>query len=194
MAIRICITGGIGSGKSVVTGMLLAMGFPVYDTDSNAKRLTSSDPKIREGLISLVGEDVFAGETLNRKRLAAYLFSSAEHARQVNAIIHPRLMADFEQWCRLHDDEGILVAESAILYESGFIKCVDKGVMVYAPLELRLERAMLRDKSSREQILERMSQQMDDERKAELSDYVIVNDGSRALLPQVIKLLASLRE
>lgn len=192
MTIKIGITGGIGSGKSVVSRLLEIMGVPVYISDSEAKRLTQTDRTIREGLIGLLGEEVYAGGVLNKPLLASYLFGSPEHARQVNGIIHPRVKEDFRIWARRHADSRIVGIESAILIEAGFASEVDKIVLVYAPEEVRIRRAVARDASSREAIQRRIASQMSDEKKREQADFVIVNDGETPLIPQVLQLIASL--
>lgn len=192
MTIKIGITGGIGSGKSVVSRLLEIMGVPVYISDSEAKRLTQTDRTIREGLTGLLGEEVYAGGVLNKPLLASYLFGSPEHARQVNGIIHPRVKEDFRIWARRHADSRIVGIESAILIEAGFASEVDKIVLVYAPEEVRIRRAVARDASPREAIQRRIASQMSDEKKREQADFVIVNDGEAPLIPQVLQLIASL--
>lgn len=192
MTIKIGITGGIGSGKSVVSRLLEIMGVPVYISDSEAKRLTQTDRTICEGLTGLLGEEVYAGGVLNKPLLASYLFGSPEHARQVNGIIHPRVKEDFRIWARRHADSRIVGIESAILIEAGFASEVDKIVLVYAPEEVRIRRAVARDASSREAIRRRIASQMSDEKKREQADFVIVNDGEMPLIPQVLQLIASL--
>lgn len=192
MTIKIGITGGIGSGKSVVSRLLGVMGIPVYDSDSETKRLMASDGGIRKELQALVGEEVYAGGVLNKSLLASYLFANAENARRVNGIIHPRVKEDFRQWVQRHSASPIVGIESAILVEAGFTKEVDSIVMVYAPEEVRVARAVRRDASSRELIEKRIRSQMDDEEKRGYADFVIVNDGERALIPQVMKLVSCL--
>ncbi len=190
MAIRIGITGGIGSGKSVVAHLLEVMGIPVYISDAEAKRLMLDDPGIRQGLTDLLGTAVYLPDgSLNKPLLASYLFASAGHARQVNGIIHPRVRDDFRLWVRQRASLPVVGMESAILVEAGFAEEVDKVVMVYAPLEVRIARAMRRDEASRSQIERRIRGQMDDEAKRGLADFVIINDGRRALIPQVRELL-----
>lgn len=183
--IRIGITGGIGSGKSVVCRLLEMVGVPVYTSDLEAKRLMRQDPAIRRGLIALVGSDVYDGEELNRPLLASYLFGHAEHARRVNAIVHPRVKEDFRQWVQRHAACPVVGMESAILIEAGFTDVVDCIVMVYAPEEVRIERAVCRDDASREQIIRRIRSQMNDEEKRCRADFVIDNGGSLSLIEQV---------
>lgn len=193
--IRVGITGGIGSGKTYVSHLLQEFGIPVYDSDSQAKRLTVSDPDIRKGLIHLLGEQVYQGGTLNKELLASYLFGSQEHAARVNAVIHPVVFADFDRWCRDRDTEAEIVGlESAILLESGFHVHTDCIWVVSAPLELRIQRAMQRDGRDRSSVEARIQAQMSDEEREKRADYVIVNDGIQPLLPQLERILYELRQ
>ena len=154
--IKIGITGGIGSGKSYVSHLLEKAGIPVYDTNGNteAKKLTLLYPRIREGLLALRGEEVYKADgSLNKPVLASYLFASAENAGRVNRIIHPCVHEDFQQWADRQAASGteVVAMESAILFELGFPAIVDYVVMVYAPLELRITRAMQRDAATEAQ-------------------------------------------
>lgn len=192
--ISIAITGGIGSGKSYVSNLLEERGIPIYNADNESKRLTVSDEEIRKGLVALVGEQVYFDDgTLNKSLLAAYLFASSEHVTQVNAIIHPRVKADFRRWLEEHEDYEIVGLESAILYESGFDDVVDAVVAVYAPESLRLERAMKRDGATEAQIRARMSAQMNEEEKRDKADYVVLNDGSACLQKQLDALIYQIK-
>ena len=179
MLIKVGITGGIGSGKSVVSRLLEIMGIPVYISDTEAKRITCTDTVIRRELCALVGQEVFQGGELNRTLLAEYMFGYPEHVKEVNAIIHPRVKDDFRQWTVRFGNNGLVGMESAILIE-------------YAPLEVRVERAMKRDCSSRELVLKRIEAQMSDEAKREQADFVIVNDNETPLIPQVLELISLL--
>lgn len=192
MAIKIGITGGIGSGKSVVSRLLEVMGVPVYISDTESKHITSTDPVIREELCELVGENVFIDGRLNKPLLASYLFTSTDHAQRVNGIIHPRVKDDFRRWTTKHHSAEIVGMESAILIESGFVGEVDVVVMVYAPIEIRVGRVLQRDCSSRELVLKRIESQMSDEEKRTQAAFTIVNDGETAIIPQVLELISFL--
>lgn len=192
MSIKIGITGGIGSGKSVVSRLLGLMGIPVYISDVETKLLMVSDSVIRQELVALLGEEVYADGVLNKPLLASYLFGNPEHARQINGIVHPRVKDDFRQWTQCRCSSLIVGIESAILIEAGFAGEVDVIVVVYAPEEVRISRAIRRDASSREQIEKRIRSQMSDEEKRGKADYVIVNDGETPLIPQVLNLIDSL--
>lgn len=187
------ITGGIGSGKSYVSDILRKeFGIPVYDCDKEAKRLTATDPDIRRRLIQLVGPEVFNGQELNKKLLADYLFANPENARKVNAIIHPAVQEDFKLWAG-RQQKPITALESAILFESGFNGLVDKVILVDAPEDVRLKRAMLRDTATEAQIRTRMKMQSAEANK-DKADFIIDNntaDDTR-LLEQLTKLVQNL--
>ena len=193
MVIRIGITGGIGSGKSVVARLLALMGVPVYLSDVEARRLMHTDAGIRESLQRLVGSAVYRADgTLDRPLLAAYLFGSPEHVRQVNEIVHPCVKRDFRQWVSRHAQAPVVAIESAILIEAGFADEVDRIIMVYAPEALRIDRAARRDQASYRQIEQRIRAQMDDEDKRKSAHFTIMNDGETPLIPQLIRILSSL--
>lgn len=193
------ITGGIGSGKSYVSNILRQrFNIPVYDCDAEAKRLTATDEEIRQKLIQLVGPEIFDGHELVRKRLADYLFADPEHASRVNAIIHPAVLRDFEEWAlgilspRGEVWKGAVGLESAILFESGFNAHVDKVLFVDAPEDVRLRRAMQRDTATEEQIRARMKMQQPELHRKQ-ADYIIdnsSNDDTR-LLEQLEKIVHS---
>ena len=194
--VKIGITGGIGSGKSYVSRLLTEhYGIPVYNTDSEAKRLMLSDEGIRRRLTALLGKEVYKSDgTLNKPLLANYLFADSCHAGQINAIVHPQVKADFLKWADWQTGCEIVALESAILFESGFDNIVDKVVMVYAPVELRIRRVMLRDSTTEEKIRQRIVAQMDDKAKQDRSDFIIFNDGSRPLNLQLDDLQETLEK
>lgn len=194
--IKIGITGGIGSGKSFVASVLKEQyGIPVYDTDSRAKALMLTDATIRDGLIRLLGNEVYLSGQLNKPVLAAYLFASDENARQINSLVHPAVKRDFVEWVDSQRTLATVVAvESAILFESGMDKLVDATVMVHAPMEVRISRTMQRDNATRLQVEKRIRAQMDDEQKCALATYIIENDGVRSLTEQLEQLLNELNK
>lgn len=188
------ITGGIGCGKSFVSSILKeCYSIPVYDCDSEAKRLMSSDEGIRGKLIGLVGEEVYSGEVLNRKLLADFLFANTDNAQCVNAIVHPAVWSDFLRWAK--DQRCPLVAlESAILFECGFNARMDYVLFVDAPEDVRLYRAMQRDSASVEQIRARMNMQHPEEYR-QLSDFIVDNSRSddKSLLEVLNRILNEIK-
>lgn len=184
--ITIGITGGMGSGKSIVAALLTVYGIPVYDADSESKRLLLTSPTIRRGLTDLLGADIYSpdGTTLRRARMASLIFADPNLLARVNAIIHPEVGRDFDAW-RARLTTSVCAMESAILFESGFDRRADLRLMVYAPEAIRLQRVMARDNATEAAARQRMQRQWPDERKIALSDAVITNDGRAALIPQV---------
>lgn len=185
------VTGGIGSGKTVVSRILLASGHPVYDSDRRAKELTNSSAVIKEKLTALVGDNVYKAGVLDRKLLADYIFASSENMLAVDSVIHPEVKADFDKW-RLRQKSDTVFIESAILFESGFSGFTDEIWCVTAPLELRIERVIERNGITRREVEERIASQLDDEARNSLSGHVIVNDGKIPLLPQLERIFPQL--
>ena len=190
---KIGITGGIGSGKSVVCELFRLHKIPVFEADVEAKKLNDTSPTIREKLTQLFGNDLYDNNRLNRQKLASLIFSDTSTLQKVNAIIHPEVAACFEKWVEKQQNAPFIAIETAILFESGFDKLVDKTITVFAPLDVRIERIIKRDGVNRAQIEARMSQQMPEEEKAKLSDFVVVNDGCVSLIEQTHSILLNCR-
>jgi dephospho-CoA kinase len=185
---RIGITGGIGAGKSLVAEIIKAMGYPVYNSDERAKELTESNPKIKEGLIHLFGEEIYQNDTLNKFALAQAIFSDESLREKVNALIHPIVREDFNLWA-LAQNYSLVFNESAILFETGSFKNFDAIILVYAPKELRIKRIMKRDNCSENEVLKRMNSQFSDEEKYQLTEFRVLNDEQTPLLVQVEKII-----
>ncbi|MDL2208110.1 dephospho-CoA kinase [Parabacteroides sp. OttesenSCG-928-O15] len=186
------ITGGIGSGKTVVATLLGVMGIPVYIADEESKKLTDSSPVIREQLTALFGSDLYTPKGLDRPLLASHIFGHPERLEKVNAIIHPEVNRHFLQWVKQQESD-LAAIESAILFESGFDRIVDVSLMVYAPQALRIQRACQRNRISRKEVERRIQSQLSDEIKKERADYVIYNDDIRAIIPQTEAVIAAIR-
>ena len=189
---RLGVTGGIGSGKSYVCRILQErFGVPVYNCDIRARIITWTDFDVISRLSALdVGLYTPSGE-LDKVRMAQYMFTSEENLRLVNSIIHPAVRNDLRQWYARHAEKPLVAMESAILYESGFQSEVDCVLFVDAPLELRIRRAVERDAASEQQIRLRMNHQQTDEARR-LADFVINNDGTMPLEPQLREVMDSL--
>lgn len=191
----IAITGGIGSGKSVVSKLLRIIGYTVYDCDERAKWVMTHDEQLRRELCELFGPDTFLSSSndewaLNKPFLASRIFSSAEALAQMNACVHPAVARDMQRM--LAADKGALFFfESAILYESGFdqLSMPDEVWTVSAPLDMRILRAMQRDNAPREKILGRIESQMSQEEKEQRANHIILNDDKHSLIAQVRALL-----
>jgi len=185
---RIGITGGIGSGKTYVCKIFEILGIPVFYADSEAKRLMEYDPEMRESIIALLGSDAYAGNKLNRAFIASRVFEQEDMLEKLNRIVHPQVRKAFLSWSENITDKPYVIEEAAILFESGASKFMDKTVLVYAPEEIRVRRVMERDHVGEEAVRNRMQNQMDEEKKRQLADYIIVNDNVNLLIPQVIEL------
>ena len=182
--ITIGLTGGIGSGKSVVASLLETYGMSIYIADKESKQLLNASPSIRAQLTALLGDSIYDAGGLNRRLMASLIFNDAKLLAQVNAIIHPQVAHHFKQWLS-RQTSTFAVLESAILFESGFSDLVDICMLVYAPRELCIKRVMSRDGITETEVLKRMQHQISDEEKKILSDHVIYNDDIHALIPQI---------
>lgn len=185
---RLGITGGIGSGKSVVSEVFRCLGIPTYDADSASKRLITTDESLKQALKRLLGDDIYTHEGLDKKRMAQLIFNDEQLLKQVNAVIHPAVFNDFKNWCD-NQKTKVVACETAILFECGMEKHVDHVVTVTASLQTRVERCMVRDHATAEQINARIANQMDQEEKVKRSHFVIDNDGDRPLLPQIKEII-----
>lgn len=192
--VKVGITGGIGSGKSTITELFMMCGIPAYIADTESKKLVASSPVIKEKLIKLFGEELYPDGILNKKLLASHIFNDKQKLETVNAIIHPEVEKDFRKWVQVHSNEPILIHEAAILFESGFNKLMDKVIMVYAPIDIRIQRVINRDNNQYADVLKRMENQMKDEEKINLSDFIIVNDETQSLIEQVISIIQQLKD
>ena len=184
---KIGITGGIGSGKSYVCQRLIARGYEVYDCDNAAKRLMRTSPEIRQQLTALIGPDTYQGDSLNKAAVARFLLAAEANAKAVDAIVHPAVFRDFEA-------SGMKWMESAILYESGAYRLVDKTIVVTAPEEVRIQRVMQRDGISREKVLEWMARQLPQKEVRRRADFEIVNDGEANIEQQLNKIIRNMKE
>ena len=192
--IIIGVTGGIGSGKSYICRLMEEeFGIPVYDCDREAKRLNVESEEIRRELTRLVGDKVYREDGgLDKDVLAGYLFQSPENARKVNAVCHPAVARDFQEWTR-RQSCGIVAMESAILFESGFDGLTDYQVSVSAPEDLRMERVLMRDNTTREAVERRQKMQIKDEERNRMCRFVITNDG-RDVRSQIQNIIEQLKK
>lgn len=185
---QVGLTGGIGSGKSLVCGVMEKLGVPVYYADRQAGRLMNDDPDLVELIRDLLGERAYKAGILDRVYVAEKIFSNRELLIKMNSVVHPVVRKDYARWVDSLKDARYVVEEAAILFESGAGKFLDWTVMVYAPENMRIERVMLRDGVDEESVRQRMANQMDEEKKRELADEVIMNDEKGLLLPQIIEM------
>ncbi len=187
MALHVGITGGIGSGKTLVCHLFATLGIPVYYADERAKIILQSNDDVIAAVKNLLGNNVYSDEgILNRKLVATLVFSDSDLLAKYNAIIHPAVLQDSNLWMHQHASSAYILKEAALLFESGSYKSLDKIICVTAPEILRIERVMRRDTISENAVKQRMKNQWSEAEKAALSDYIIINDGNTMLIPQVM--------
>lgn len=182
------ITGGIGAGKSLVSALLELLRVPVYYADQRARALMQEDPALGQSIRDLLGEEAYADGRLNRPFISRKVFHDEALRRELEALVHPVVRSDFERWRSLHSHAPILAREAAILIESGAWRDMDAVVIVSAPAEVRIERVMRRDGTSRKEVQARMAAQWSDEQRRPYGTHEVVNDGAMAVIPQVLRL------
>jgi dephospho-CoA kinase len=186
--IKIGLTGGIGSGKSVICQVFARLGVPVYYADTAARELSEADPEIRQKLTALLGSDAYTGTSLNRKKIASLIFGDKRLLASVNQIIHPKVAEDFTQWCLRQAHPAYVIQESAILFESMAYRMMDRYLTIYAPEEIRMERTLARRDMTIQKLQAIMQNQLPEQEKIRLSHHVIINDGLKPVLPQILNL------
>jgi len=182
------ITGGIGSGKSVIGHILSTMGYPVYYSDQEAKEVMNNDVELRKELIALFGENTYVNGELNRPFLAEKIFTSPVLKEKINQLVHPRVRKRFQDFVDSSNSDYIF-NEAAILFETGAYKDFDATLLVIADKELRIQRIMERDSISVEQVTARMNNQWTDEQKLKLTNFVIRNNENDLLVPQLLEVM-----
>lgn len=168
------LTGGIGSGKTTIANYFASLGVPVYIADEEAKKLLYT-PTAIEAITNTFGADVLTDGIPDRKKLAALVFNNPEKLQQLNTIIHPKVAEHFNSWLTSKNNHPFVIKEAAILFESGSYKNCDKIILVTAPKALRIQRVVSRDGTTEEEVLKRMSNQWDDDKKKQMSDFIIDN-------------------
>ncbi|MEY3404574.1 MAG: hypothetical protein RL161_4 [Bacteroidota bacterium] len=189
--LQIGITGGIGSGKSTVATVFHCLGIPVYDADSHAKALMTTDGNLKEAIRKEFGTLSFTDQgQLNRNFLASEVFPNQEKLKRLNQLVHPRVAEDYQKWFNVQQNRRYpyVVKEAALLYDSGSNRLLDKVIVVAAPDSVRMERVKERDKRSDLDIETIMKRQMPQEEMIQRADFVVENDGKSMILPQILKL------
>lgn len=186
--ITIGLTGGIGSGKTTVAHIFLAMGYPVYFSDDRAKRLMVNDEKLMTNIKHVFGEDIYLNNQLDRAKLGNIVFNDKAMLAKLNALVHPAVALDFKKWCA-KQKASIVFKEAAVLFETGLYKQMNYNVLITCPKPIRVSRVMKRDNVTKQQVLARMNNQWEEDKKAKLADFLIDNSGSELVVPQVQHLL-----
>jgi dephospho-CoA kinase len=184
---KLGVTGGIGSGKTSVCKVFTVLGIPVFSADRAARNIMDGDKDVKEAIKSIAGRDLYSDGALDRVALAALIFNNSNLLGKVNSLVHPVVFEHFATWEK-EQSAPYIIMEAAILFESGASKLVDRTATIIAPVEERLNRVMLRSKLSREQVMERMKNQMDDETRIRLSDYIICNSENDMIIPAILKI------
>ncbi len=185
--LQIGVTGGIGSGKSIVCRVFSALGVPVYSADERAKWLLNHDPKLRHSVIELLGNEAYvANGSYNRAWVASQVFQNPALLQKLNAIVHPRVGEDTQVWVEQNSKAPYVIKEAAIMAKAGQNNALDKVIVVDAPANLRVARVLQRDpQRSEKEVRDIIARQISDEERHKIADFIIYNDESRLLIPQV---------
>lgn len=188
--LKIGITGGMGTGKTVVSRMFALLGVPVYDSDARAKWVMRHDAVLRQELIAAFGAEAFTAEgDLNRAYIASVVFNNPERLEQLNGLVHPHVRSDFTKWAALHADKPYVLKEAALMYESEAWKQMDQIITVFAPMEVRIKRLLHRDTHrTEEDIRNIISKQLTEEERMSRAEHILYNDDQQLIIPQVLKL------
>jgi dephospho-CoA kinase len=197
--LRVGLTGGIGSGKSTVARIFEVLGIPVYYADAAARRLMNEDEELKKNIIEQFGEESYINDQLNGPYIASLVFNDKEKLELLNSLTHPATIRDANKWMqqlaesRSQSPAGgqtssYTIKEAALIFESGSAEHLDYVIGVYTPIPLRIKRIMDRDHITSEEVLQRMSRQIDEEIKMRLCDAVITNDEQQLVTTQVLEL------
>lgn len=184
---KLGITGGIGSGKTSVCRVFTVLRIPVFSADRDASHIMENESVVRDKLNSIAGKDLYSKGCLDRLALASIIFNDKTILEKVNALVHPFVFDNFRKWS-VEQTSPYVIMEAAILFESGAAESVDKVATVVAPAEQRVERVIRRNKLTKEQVMERMRNQMSDETRISLSDYIIYNSENDMIIPAILKI------
>ncbi len=187
--LKIGITGGIGTGKSIVSRLFALLNVPVYDSDFQAKQVMAYNPKLKQELIDAFGAETFSEKGLNRTYLASLVFPDPKKLNTLNSLVHPHVKQDFIDWVEEHKNVPYVLKEAALMFETEAYKQVDEMISVFAPLDIRMKRLLIRDTHRTETDLKNIiAKQLPEEEKLRRADHVIYNDDSQLVIPQVLKL------
>ncbi len=184
---RLGVTGGIGSGKSSVCRVFEVVGIPVFSADEEAKNIMDSNEAVINGINSIAGKEMYPEGILDRRKMASLIFNDREMLSKVNALVHPLVFGNFVDWADRQNAHYVIM-EAAILFESGGSRLVDRIATIVAPLDERIERVMKSNMLTRNQVLERVRNQIDDDYRIKHSDYVIRNAESDMIIPEILRI------
>jgi dephospho-CoA kinase len=186
---KIGITGGIGSGKTLVSKVFSLLGVPVYNADDRAKFILHNDAEVMAKVKAVFGEEAYQNKVLNSAYLSQQVFNNEEKLQKLNSFVHPKVAVDFKRWCSEFKDCPYILKEAALLYETNSYKDLDKIIVVQSSSELRIKRILQRDpKRTKDAVKAIMAKQLPEEEKVKRADYIILNDEKNMIIPQVISL------
>lgn len=186
--LQIGITGGIGAGKSIISKVFQVLGISVYDADSRAKWIMNTDEGLKKSIIEIFGKNAYSEGGLNRQHISQIAFGKPEMLKQLNNLVHPKVGEDYASWVKKQGHAPYSLKEAALLFETGSNKSLDKIILVTAPERIRVQRVVSRDSHrSEEDVYKIIEKQWDEEKKARLSDFLINNDSSELVIPQVLQ-------
>lgn len=191
--ITIGITGGIGSGKSIVCRIIGIMGYPVFNSDNEAKKILSQDPEVIDQIKSVFGDKAYVKGKPNRQYIASKIFNDNQLLNFINDVVHPKVKSAYEKWTNSQKSR-LVFNEAAILFETGSYQRYSYNILITSPLELRIQRIIKRDSISRKDVEERIKKQWPDEQKIPLADFLIRNDEVNLVIPQIINTLESINK
>jgi dephospho-CoA kinase len=183
--LKLGVTGGIGSGKTTVCRVFEVLGIPVYSADEEARKIQDTDRELIDKINSLAGKDLYSTGKLDRPELARLIFNNKDLLEKVNSLIHPVVFRNFRKWVT-EQDSPYSIMEAAILFESGTYRTMDKILTVITPMEERIDRLVRGKKLTREQVMERINNQIDDESRIKKSDYIIFNSDNDMIIPAIL--------
>jgi len=189
---RIGLTGNIGSGKTIIASCFEVLNIPVFNADNVAKLQMNKDVNLKQSLIAEFGKEVFLNNELNRKYLSKLAFNDDLVLKRLNALVHPVIQEAFEKWS-IQQSGAYIIKEAAILFESNTYQSLDAIICISCPEEIRLKRILKRDDLSEKEVRQRMSNQWAEEKKISLSDYVIKNDNTCLVMPQILRVHSALK-
>lgn len=182
---KLGITGGIGSGKTSVCRVFGVLGIPTFSSDQEARKIMETNSSVKRRINTIAGRDLYLNGILDRDKLASLIFNNDDLLRRVNSLVHPIVFDLFVKWAK-EQTAPYVILETAILHESGASKLVDRIATVVAPVEERVERVINRNDLSREQVFARIKNQMDDQNRIKLSDYIIHNSENDMIIPAIL--------
>lgn len=187
--LKVGITGGIGSGKSIVCMIYSKLGIPVFNADNEAKDIINTNSLVKDKLISIFGKEIYDSKgIIDRQKLSSIIFNDKEKIKIVNSIVHPVVIDNYNKWLDINKKYKYTIKEAAILFESGANSAMDYIITVYSPSDLKIKRVMQRDKCDESIVITKINNQLDDEIKIMKSDFVIYNDDKQLVIPQVLKI------